>query len=130
MADSSRASPTGRDQAGDRRGEKAISLGEGDASLLSSIGFYHFTVGNYDRAEELSTQALASSDQFRRSCSTSASCKWPRGGRCGRDLPDAALELLADKRFDNLRTLIISPPAPNSTSPSRRTVTSRILRKR
>ncbi|MDQ1423865.1 MAG: hypothetical protein QOD72_1363, partial [Acidimicrobiaceae bacterium] len=35
-------------------GEKAISLGEGNASLLSDIGFFHFTVGQFDRAEELS----------------------------------------------------------------------------
>ncbi|HEV3226812.1 MAG TPA: tetratricopeptide repeat protein, partial [Acidimicrobiales bacterium] len=45
-------------------GEKAISLGEGDASLLSDIGFYHFTLGEYDRAENLSQQALSSNDQF------------------------------------------------------------------
>ena len=45
-------------------GEKAISLGEGGASLLSDIGFYHFTLGEYDRAEALSQQALDSNDQF------------------------------------------------------------------
>ena len=45
-------------------GEKAISLGEGNASLLSDVGFYHFTLGEYDRAEALSQQALDSNDQF------------------------------------------------------------------
>ena len=45
-------------------GEKAISLGEGNASLLSSVGFFHFALGEYDRAEELSQQALDSNDQF------------------------------------------------------------------
>lgn len=45
-------------------GEKAISLGEGNASLLSSVGFFHFAAGEYDRAEQLSQQALDSNDQF------------------------------------------------------------------
>ena len=45
-------------------GEKAISLGEGNASLLSDVGFFHFTLGEYDRAEELSQQALNANDQF------------------------------------------------------------------
>ena len=45
-------------------GEKAISLGEGNASLLSDVGFYHFTLGEYDRAEQLSKQALDNNDQF------------------------------------------------------------------
>ncbi len=45
-------------------GEKAISLGEGDAALLSNVGFYHFVLGQYDRAADLSEQALASNDQF------------------------------------------------------------------
>jgi tetratricopeptide (TPR) repeat protein len=45
-------------------GEKAISLGEGDASLLSDVGFFHFALGEYDRAAALSQQALDSNDQF------------------------------------------------------------------
>ncbi|MEY2431815.1 MAG: hypothetical protein QOC92_1540 [Acidimicrobiaceae bacterium] len=45
-------------------GEKALSLGEGNASLLSDIGFFHFTLGQYDRAEQLSQQALSENDQF------------------------------------------------------------------
>jgi tetratricopeptide (TPR) repeat protein len=45
-------------------GEKAISLGESGAALLSNIGFYHFTLGEYDRAEELSQQALANNADF------------------------------------------------------------------
>ena len=45
-------------------GEKAISLGEGNASLLSSVGFFHFAAGEYDRAEVLSQQALDANDQF------------------------------------------------------------------
>jgi hypothetical protein len=45
-------------------GEKAISLGEGNASLLSGVGFFHFAAGEYDRAEVLSQQALDANDQF------------------------------------------------------------------
>jgi tetratricopeptide (TPR) repeat protein len=45
-------------------GEKAISLGESNPSLLSSIGFFHFTVGDYARAEQLSQQALAGNNQL------------------------------------------------------------------
>ncbi|MEY2448084.1 MAG: hypothetical protein QOH79_1560, partial [Acidimicrobiaceae bacterium] len=45
-------------------GEKALSLGEGTASLLSDVGFFHFTLGDYDRAAALSQQALDSNDQF------------------------------------------------------------------
>ena len=45
-------------------GEKAIALGESSPSLLSDIGFYHFTLGEYDRAETLSQQALNSNDEF------------------------------------------------------------------
>lgn len=45
-------------------GEKAISLGENNPSLLSSIGFFHFTLGEYDRAEQLSQQAVDANDQI------------------------------------------------------------------
>ena len=45
-------------------GEKAISLGESNPSLLSSVGFYHFTLGEYDRAEALSQQAIDANDQI------------------------------------------------------------------
>jgi tetratricopeptide (TPR) repeat protein len=45
-------------------GEKAISLGESNPSLLSSVGFYHFTLGEYDRAEQLSQQALDSGNEI------------------------------------------------------------------
>jgi tetratricopeptide (TPR) repeat protein len=45
-------------------GEKAISLGESNPSLLSSVGFYHFTLGEYGRAEELSQQALDNGNEI------------------------------------------------------------------
>ncbi len=45
-------------------GEKAISLGESNPSLLSSVGFYDFTLGDYDRAEQLSRQALDNGNEI------------------------------------------------------------------
>lgn len=45
-------------------GEKALSLGESNPTLLSDVGFFHFAIGEYDRAEELHEQALASNDLF------------------------------------------------------------------
>jgi tetratricopeptide (TPR) repeat protein len=45
-------------------GEKAIALGENNPSFLSSIGFFHFTLREYDRAEELSKLALEGNDQI------------------------------------------------------------------
>jgi tetratricopeptide (TPR) repeat protein len=45
-------------------GERAIALGESNPSLLSSIGFFHFTLGDYDRAEQLGQQALDQNNQI------------------------------------------------------------------
>jgi len=91
-------------------GEKAISIGEGDASLLSSIGFYHFTIGNFDRAEELSAQALESSDQFPPLIFNLGVVQVAKGDEtdAARATYQRAIDLLKDKRFDVLRTLIIS----------------------
>ncbi|MEY2422323.1 MAG: hypothetical protein QOI95_2390 [Acidimicrobiaceae bacterium] len=89
-------------------GEKAISLGEGDASLLSSIGFYHFTLGDYDRAEVLSQQALEGNDQFPPLVFNLGVVQVAKGdASAARTTYENGLELLADKRFDLLRQQII-----------------------
>jgi tetratricopeptide (TPR) repeat protein len=89
-------------------GEKAIALGEGDASLLSSIGFYHFTLGEYDRAEDLSQQALEGNDQFPPLVFNLGVVQVAKGdSSAARRTYASGIELLADKRFDVLRQQII-----------------------
>jgi len=89
-------------------GEKAISLGEGDASLLSSIGFFHFLLGQYDRAEELSRQALEGNDQFPPLVFNLGVVQVATGQASeARETYERGIELLADNRFQFLRQQII-----------------------
>jgi tetratricopeptide (TPR) repeat protein len=89
-------------------GEKAISLGEGDASLLSSVGFYHFTVGEYERAEDLSQQALEGNDQFPPLVFNLGVVQVARGEESeARETYRRGIELLADRKFQALRQAII-----------------------
>lgn len=90
-------------------GEKAISLGEGNASLLSDIGFYHFTLGEYDRAESLSQQALDSNDQFPPLVFNLGVVQVAKGDASAAEATyKRGIDLLAKEKDDDLRLQIIA----------------------
>ena len=90
-------------------GEKAISLGEGNASLLSSVGFFQFTLGQYDRAEELSQQALDANDQLPPLVFNLGVVQVAKGDESGaRQTYERGISLLADEQDAGLRQEVLS----------------------
>ncbi|MEY2453381.1 MAG: hypothetical protein QOD92_2955 [Acidimicrobiaceae bacterium] len=90
-------------------GEKAISLGEGGASLLSDVGFFHFTLGEYDRAADLSQQALDGNDQFPPLVFNLGVAQVGQGDESGAlQTYERGIELLREEQDNGLRLQIIA----------------------
>jgi tetratricopeptide (TPR) repeat protein len=90
-------------------GEKAISLGESGASLLSDIGFFHFAIGDYDRAAALSQDALQSDDQFPPLIFNLGVAQVGQGDAAGaEDTYRRGIEQLAKEQDNGLRQQIIA----------------------
>jgi tetratricopeptide (TPR) repeat protein len=90
-------------------GEKAISLGASDPSVLSSIAFYHFLVGDYGRAADLAQQAVDANDRFPLILFNLGVVQVAQGDAGGaRATYGKAIDLLRDPSFDGLRFDIIA----------------------